>query len=115
MQKNRFGQAYCIDILKRILTKFSLYFCEFYTNFYEYLNFGSILRFKSIRRKKKPAHSVGPPFGPWPGPVGNMTRVTQPVGAHARWRGHRQRAARRGVAASAAAGRTKDGECDGQG
>jgi hypothetical protein len=30
-----------------ILWKFILYFSEFYTNFYEYLKFGWILRFKS--------------------------------------------------------------------
>jgi hypothetical protein len=40
MYKNGFGQAYCIDILKRILKKINLYFFEFYTNFYEYFKVG---------------------------------------------------------------------------
>jgi hypothetical protein len=29
----KFGQAYCMDLLKMILNKFTLYFYEFYTNF----------------------------------------------------------------------------------
>jgi hypothetical protein len=99
MHKNGFGQVYYIDILKRILTKFNLYFSEFYTNFYEYMNFGWILRFKSIRRKMKPAHSAEPSFGPRPSPAGNTVRVAQPSdatwrAAHTRWRGHRWRATR---------------------
>jgi hypothetical protein len=32
--KNGFGQAYCIDLLKRILTKFNFYFFELYYIFY---------------------------------------------------------------------------------
>jgi hypothetical protein len=83
MHKNGFGQAFYIDILKRIFTKFNLYFFEFYTNFYEYLTFGSVLRFKSIRRKKKPAHSAGPPSGPRPHRHGQSqgNGVTQPARA----------------------------------
>jgi hypothetical protein len=100
MLKNGFGQAFYIDILKRILTKFNLYFFEFYTNFYEYLKFGWILRFKSIRRKKKPAHSAGPPFSPRPVPrpqgspshvclvvAGRMPLARSPRSSHARRRG----------------------------
>jgi hypothetical protein len=34
MHKCRFGQAYCIDLLKRILRKFIVIFFEIYTNFY---------------------------------------------------------------------------------
>jgi hypothetical protein len=32
----------CVDLFTRTLTKFSLYFSEVYTNFYELLKFGSV-------------------------------------------------------------------------
>jgi hypothetical protein len=35
MHKKEFGQAYCKDILNRILWKFILYFSEFYSIYYE--------------------------------------------------------------------------------
>jgi hypothetical protein len=37
--ENRFGQAYCIDLLKRILTKFNLYFSKLYCIFYTFYKF----------------------------------------------------------------------------
>jgi hypothetical protein len=42
MHKYRFGQAYCIYHLKRILMKFSLHFCKIYTIYYEFLKFKQI-------------------------------------------------------------------------
>jgi hypothetical protein len=36
MHKIECGQFYCRDLLKRILNKFTLYFSEFYTNFYKF-------------------------------------------------------------------------------
>jgi hypothetical protein len=50
MHKIECGQSYGKDLHKRILNKFTLYFSEFYTNVYEYLKFGWILRFKSIQK-----------------------------------------------------------------
>jgi hypothetical protein len=50
MHKIECGQSYAKDLHKRILNKFTLYFSEFYTNVYEYLKFGWILRFKSIQK-----------------------------------------------------------------
>jgi hypothetical protein len=38
MHRQGFGEAYCIDLLKIIPTKFILYFYEFPTNFYEFWN-----------------------------------------------------------------------------
>jgi hypothetical protein len=42
MHKYRFGQGKCVDLLKRIHTKFILYFSELSTNFYLISKFGSI-------------------------------------------------------------------------
>jgi hypothetical protein len=39
MNKIKFGQAYCIDLLKRNLTKFIFYFFELYCIFYVFLKF----------------------------------------------------------------------------
>jgi hypothetical protein len=36
------GQAYCIDLLKRVPEKFSLHLYKFPINFYEFWNFGAI-------------------------------------------------------------------------
>jgi hypothetical protein len=44
MHKQGFGQAYCIDLLKRIRTKFILYWYEFSTKLYEFYNFELISR-----------------------------------------------------------------------
>jgi hypothetical protein len=38
MHKMEFGQAYCKDLLKRILKKFISYFSEFYFVFFKFLN-----------------------------------------------------------------------------
>jgi hypothetical protein len=43
MHKIEFGQAYCKDLLKSILWKFTLYFSEFYSIYYEFLKFILIL------------------------------------------------------------------------
>jgi hypothetical protein len=48
MHKYGFGQAHFRDLLERSSKKFILYFSKFYTNFYDYLECGWILRFKSI-------------------------------------------------------------------
>jgi hypothetical protein len=39
MHKMEFGQAYCQDLVKKILYIFILYFSEFYTIYYEFSNF----------------------------------------------------------------------------
>jgi hypothetical protein len=36
MHKKDFGQAYYIDLLKKILHKFNLHFYKLYTNLYEF-------------------------------------------------------------------------------
>jgi hypothetical protein len=36
MHKKKFGQAYCKDLLNRILWNFILYFSEFYSIYYEF-------------------------------------------------------------------------------
>ncbi len=42
IHKYRFGQGQSVDLLKRIHTKFILYFSELSTNFYLISKFGSI-------------------------------------------------------------------------
>jgi hypothetical protein len=42
MHKHKFSQVYCIEILKRILKKFSLYFLKVSRNFYAFLKFTRI-------------------------------------------------------------------------
>jgi hypothetical protein len=39
MPKMEFGQAYCQDLLRRIIRKFILYFTKLYFIFYVFLNF----------------------------------------------------------------------------
>jgi hypothetical protein len=48
MHKIRFGQAYCIDLLKIILMKFRLHFSELHLIYYQFLKFEQISQnFKS--------------------------------------------------------------------
>jgi hypothetical protein len=54
MHKKEFGQAYCKHLLNMILWKFILYFSEFYSIYYEFLNFtqiSGILKWKTISGK----------------------------------------------------------------
>jgi hypothetical protein len=52
MHKKEFGQAYCKDLLNRILKNFILHFSEFYTIFYKYYNLKRIFGiFKEKIRK----------------------------------------------------------------
>jgi hypothetical protein len=71
MHKKGFGQAYCTYLLKRIPTKFTLYFSEFYTIYYEFLKFKGIMEFENFGKEKpmnsngpKPAYGLGLPA--WP-------------------------------------------------
>jgi hypothetical protein len=50
MHKIEFGQAYYKDLLKSILWKFTLYFPEFYSIYYEFLKF--ILILGMLKRKR---------------------------------------------------------------
>jgi hypothetical protein len=55
-----FGQAYCKDLLKRILRKFILHFCNMYPIFHELLKFNEcleILNQKMISTLIKPRNS----------------------------------------------------------
>jgi hypothetical protein len=42
MHNMKFGQIHCVDLLKKIHTKFTLYFSSISTNFYLISKFGSI-------------------------------------------------------------------------
>jgi hypothetical protein len=42
MYKNGFGQVHCVDLSKRIHTKFTLNILNVSTNFYEFLKFALI-------------------------------------------------------------------------
>jgi hypothetical protein len=57
MRKSLCGQVYCIDLLKRIQIKFSLYFFEFYIIFLQileiYSNFLEFILEKMKSKKKK--------------------------------------------------------------
>jgi hypothetical protein len=76
MHKKGFGQAYCTYLLKRIPTKFTLYFSEFYTIYYEFLKFKGIMEFENFGKQNlgkeklmnsngpKPAYGLGLPA--WP-------------------------------------------------
>jgi hypothetical protein len=57
MYKQRFGQAHCIDLLKRIHTKFTLYFSDISINF-QILE--TIWIFKTNRNLIKNAHNTRP-------------------------------------------------------
>jgi hypothetical protein len=56
----RFGQSYCIDLLKTIPMKFSLHFSELYIIYYQFLKFKQISRnFKSEKNWKKEIEGIG--------------------------------------------------------
>jgi hypothetical protein len=66
MPKMEFGQAYCQDLLRRIIRKFILYFTKLYFIFYVFLNFTQIS--KNFKRKR--VGQIGPEalrwgHGPW--------------------------------------------------
>jgi hypothetical protein len=61
MHKYRFCQVYCIDLLKGILMKFSLYVSKFYTVHYEFSKFNQIswkLSWKTEFEKKENTGTV---------------------------------------------------------
>jgi hypothetical protein len=69
MHKCRFGQAYYIDLLKRILNKFILHFSEFYFISYEFWNLKRISGIyikKGNQKKGKTGAQYRATFGPWP-------------------------------------------------
>jgi hypothetical protein len=59
MHKCIFGQAYCQDLLRRILMKFISYFSEPYCIFYIFLKFIQFFGIIKENENQKPMHSVG--------------------------------------------------------
>jgi hypothetical protein len=51
MHNMEFGQAYCKDLLKRILWRLILQFCDRYSIFYELLKFNEFLEIFTKPRK----------------------------------------------------------------
>jgi hypothetical protein len=51
MHNLEFGQAYSKDLLKRILWRFILHFCDIYSIFYELLKFNKFLKIFTKTRK----------------------------------------------------------------
>jgi hypothetical protein len=75
MHNMEFGQAYCKDLLKRILQKNILHFCYMYSIFYELLKFNEfmeILNQKMILKLIKPRNGVRAIFGLRPSSEGSV-------------------------------------------
>jgi hypothetical protein len=67
MHKNRFGQAYCQEQLKRIPKKFIFYFFKSYCIYYEFVKFIRIPGIKIEKGNwKTERNSNGSSFGPRP-------------------------------------------------
>jgi hypothetical protein len=109
MHKNRFGQVYCIDLLKRIQIKFILSFYEFSTNCYEISKFKGIsiiFKWINIFKKRKSRNRAGLLFAPrlrhsWPCDLG----WTAGRMASARWPSPQPKVARPALARAAHATR----------
>jgi hypothetical protein len=64
MHKIECGQSYCKDLLKRILWRFILRFCDIYSVFYELLKFNEFLKIvKQFQKSIKVMNSAQPIFG----------------------------------------------------
>jgi hypothetical protein len=82
MYKCGFGQAYDIDLLNRILTKFNLYFFELYCIFYEFWNLERISRISKWKMKLEKKKWCFPSWwGGWRQPAGGREAVRSPGGA----------------------------------
>jgi hypothetical protein len=77
MHNMKFGQIHCVDLLKKIHTKFTLYFSSISTNFYLILKLG-IFKLIIEFRKEKLLYSTGSKSDPrpWPSRGGGLLWVT---------------------------------------
>jgi hypothetical protein len=102
-----FGQAYCQDVVKIILNKFTMYFSEFYCMFYVCFKFYTIFKTLKLENRIKMREQWQADFGLRPQPVGSAQWPKPAHGAQANGaaracprRGHRAQDAHGGARSS---------------
>jgi hypothetical protein len=66
VHKCEFCQSHCVELFKRVHTKFILPFLDIPTSFYEFWNLHYFLVIKSFEKRLKIATQCRAESGPWP-------------------------------------------------